>query len=169
MTDQDDRERLALIVKPLIEESYNRREPVDTRRFVDAILAAGFSHSAKANGPTTTTTPPKAEEETEPEVRPVLARDVVPYHWALWCSIEDGKPFANTICAVRWTEDRRHLWFMLDSHNFLKAAPDEVLELIPQESATASIREGCKRDHAALFAAQPTQADAGEGAAGVEG
>lgn len=32
-----------------------------------------------------------------PEMRKVLARDVVQYEWAIWCSIEDGEPFANVV------------------------------------------------------------------------
>lgn len=64
----------------------------------------------------------------------VLARDVVPFEWALWCTGEGGgrEPFANTIVAVRWEPSGR-LSFMLDTHNFLSADPDDELELVPLE------------------------------------
>lgn len=66
----------------------------------------------------------------DPTFVSVRARDVKPYHYAIWCSIEGGQPFANAICHVRWSEDGHFLWFGLDSHNSYKADPDEVLELI---------------------------------------
>lgn len=67
----------------------------------------------------------------KPEVVRVRAGDVEPYEWALWCRVEGGEPFANQIVGRRVSEDGAHLWFMLDSHNFLRTTPDEVLELIP--------------------------------------
>lgn len=66
-----------------------------------------------------------------PETKKVKARDVKPYEWALWCSIMGSEPFANDIVSVHPSECGAYLWFMLDSHNFLKATPDEELELIP--------------------------------------
>jgi hypothetical protein len=66
----------------------------------------------------------------EPPSEQVKAIDVLPFHWALWCSIADGKPFANDIVAVRWTEDDQRLRFMLDTHNFIFALPDEEMTLI---------------------------------------
>ena len=72
--------------------------------------------------------------ETEPESVTLKARDLKPYHYGLWSSIEGGKPFSNTICSIRWSEDGEHLWFMLESHNFYKVAPDEDIEVIPERS-----------------------------------
>jgi hypothetical protein len=68
---------------------------------------------------------------TDPATVKIVARDVKPYHYALWSSICGGKPFANSICHVSWSEDGEKLWFGLDSFNTLSAAPDEELELIP--------------------------------------
>lgn len=67
----------------------------------------------------------------KPETERVIARDVKPYEWAQWCSIAGGPPFANDIVSVKPADDGVHLWFMLDSFNFMKVKPDDVLELIP--------------------------------------
>ena len=70
---------------------------------------------------------------TEPEFVKVLARDVVPYLYGVWSSVAGGEPFANQIVHMMWTEDGEHLWFGLESHNMVKARPDEVLELVPMK------------------------------------
>lgn len=70
---------------------------------------------------------------SDPKTVKVKARDVVPYLYGDWSSVADGEPFANQIVRIRWSEDGEHLWFGLDSHNFMKARPDEVLELVPME------------------------------------
>ena len=67
---------------------------------------------------------------TEPEFVKVLARDVVPYLYGVWSSVADGDPFANQIVHMKWSEDSEHLWFGLETHNTVKARPDEVLELV---------------------------------------
>ena len=59
----------------------------------------------------------------------VRARDVKPYHYGIWSST-GGEPFANCICIVKWSEDGKHLRFMLESHNFFEAAPDEEVEVV---------------------------------------
>lgn len=58
------------------------------------------------------------------------AIDVTPYEHAIWCVVVDGEPFANTIVLRRWSDDGTKIWFMLDSHNFLSAAPDEEIDVI---------------------------------------
>ncbi len=70
-----------------------------------------------------------------PELVKVKAIDVKPDRWAEWCSVGGGAPYANVICHRRWSEDGKSIWFMLESHNFLNALPDEVLELVPYRSA----------------------------------
>lgn len=70
----------------------------------------------------------------EPKTTMVRARDIKPYHYALWCRIQDGKPFCNDICGVRWSEDGKKLWFMLESHNFFDAEPDEMVEVVEVKS-----------------------------------
>ena len=67
---------------------------------------------------------------TEPDFVKVLARDVVPYCYGVWSSVANGEPFANQIVHMRWSEDGEHLWFGLESHNTMKARPDEMLELV---------------------------------------
>ena len=66
----------------------------------------------------------------EPATVSVRARDVRPYHYALWCSVAGGEPFANPIVHVKWGSDRS-VCFMLGSFNFDFHEPDAVLELIP--------------------------------------
>lgn len=61
----------------------------------------------------------------------VKATEVKPFHYGIWCSIEDGKPFVNTIVITRWADDGKYIRYMLDTHNFDRAEPDEILELVP--------------------------------------
>lgn len=103
------------------------------------------------------------DAEAPPELRKVLARDVVPDEWAVWCRFTDDefygrKPFANTIEYVTWSEDGEHLWFTLGTHNFKKVRPDELLELVPvaPPSYDTEERRRQRRDkHAALIVARP--------------
>ena len=67
---------------------------------------------------------------TESESVSILARDVVPYRYGVWSSVAGEEPFANQIVHMRWSEDGEHLWFGLETHNTVKARPDEVLELV---------------------------------------
>ena len=67
---------------------------------------------------------------TEPTFVTMKARDLKPYHYGLWSSVEGGKPFSNTICVIRWSEDGEHLWLGLESHNSYKAKPDEEIEVV---------------------------------------
>jgi hypothetical protein len=58
------------------------------------------------------------------------AIDVTPYEHAVWCVIANGEPFANDVVCRRWSEDGATISFMLESHNFMSAAPDEEIEVI---------------------------------------
>jgi hypothetical protein len=69
-------------------------------------------------------------EQDGPSTVMVRARDIKPYHYAVWCRFENGKPFCNAICSARWSEDGKKLWFMLESHNFFDAEPDEMVEVV---------------------------------------
>lgn len=68
----------------------------------------------------------------EPVTVQIRARDVRPYHYALWCSVGGSPPFANDIVHVGWHSDGRVVW-MLDSFNFDFHDPDEVIELVVVE------------------------------------
>jgi hypothetical protein len=97
-----------------------------------------------------------------PPTTTIKAIDVKPHYWAQWCTIEGyPEPFANTIVSVKWSEDGQHLWFMLDTHNFLKASPDEELELIPQDvtQRPVSTLQRIDRDHLELLTNRPTKPD----------
>lgn len=61
------------------------------------------------------------------------AIDVTPLEHGIWCSIMDGKPFVNTIVLRKWTDDGKKIVFMLDSHNFISAEPDEEIEVVEKE------------------------------------
>jgi hypothetical protein len=94
---------------------------------------------------------------TEPKTVRIRATDVRPYRWALWCSVDGGEPFANPIEGRRWSEDGQHIWFMLDTHNFYKAAPDDEIELIPVvPSFSAELLADIEADDARRFGSRPT-------------
>lgn len=67
----------------------------------------------------------------KPETVMVKAPEVKPYHYGLWCSIEDGKPFVNTFVGAKWSDDGSKVLYMLDTHNFLSVAHDEMVEVVP--------------------------------------
>ena len=92
----------------------------------------------------------------------VKAIDVIPYRWSLWCTVGDcPDPFANEIVRRRWSEDGQHIWFMLESHNFLKAAPDDELELVPIRKGAYSedFLARTAAEDAARIANRPTVVD----------
>lgn len=68
--------------------------------------------------------------EVEPEQIEVRAINIVPYEHALWCTVGDSKPFANTIARRSWSEDGESIWFMLDTHNFAKYKPTEMVRVV---------------------------------------
>jgi len=96
-------------------------------------------------------------KENPPPTEKVIAANIVPHQWGLWCSIENGKPFINDIETARWDEEDGSLWFLLGSFNFLNARPDEELHLVriadPSRSATMVAQD--VREHRALIAAGP--------------
>jgi hypothetical protein len=75
---------------------------------------------------------------TTPETKPIRAIDVIPYRWGVWCQIENGKPFTNVIEHLSWSDDGQHIWFALGTHNFHKAEPYEMLDLVPCEPGIMS-------------------------------
>lgn len=87
------------------------------------------------------------------------AVDIVPYHYGIWCTVEGGAPFTNHIVGVSWSDEGDALWFMLDSHNFLKAAPTEEIEVVPLAPETSSWHAATLaraiEDHRATIAKRP--------------
>ncbi|MFA5053441.1 MAG: hypothetical protein WC565_05245 [Parcubacteria group bacterium] len=81
------------------------------------------------------------------------AIDVRPYAYALWCCIEDGVPFANDIVCRRWSDDGKHIWWMLDTHNFAKYEPDELVEVIELENPW--LPSDFEAEHEAFLAKRP--------------
>ena len=78
---------------------------------------------------------------TEPTFVTMKARDLKPYHYGLWSSMEGGRPFSNTICVIRWSEDAEHLWLGLESHNSYKAKPDDEIEVVVEAGLYSKTRE----------------------------
>lgn len=76
-----------------------------------------------------------------PEETEVFASDVRPYEWARWDSIESSEPFSNTIVSVKPSDCGEFLWFMLETHTFFKARPNDVLKLIRVASTGGGVME----------------------------
>jgi len=66
----------------------------------------------------------------EPKIKQVRALEVVPHFHGIWCSIQDGEPFVNEIAMRKWSDDGKQIWFMLESHNFVSAEPDELMRVV---------------------------------------
>jgi len=85
------------------------------------------------------------------------AIDVTPYEHGIWCSVEGGDPFVNTIVLRKWSEDGSQVVFMLDSHNFLFAKPDEEIEVVEASSTFYNAEFQAKRlaEDAKTMASKP--------------
>ena len=84
--------------------------------------------------------------DTEPTFVSILAKDVKPYHYGVWSSVEGGAPYANCICNIRWSDDGKFLWFGLESLNYYRAAPLDVIELV--DFSDNNLWEGSRQRHA---------------------
>ena len=87
---------------------------------------------------------------TEPVQVRKRAIDVTPYEHSIWCMFCGGEPFANTIVHRTWSEDGTQVVFMLDSHNFLFAKPDEEIDIVENKTLfyNAEQQARCLRDDA---------------------
>lgn len=72
----------------------------------------------------------KTEEPTQITMKAI---DVVPHKYGLWCSVGNGEPYVNPFCHRKWSEDGESIWFMLESHNFYNAKPDEDMKVVERE------------------------------------
>jgi hypothetical protein len=81
----------------------------------------------------------------DPTFVTVRARDVKPYHYGIWSST-GGEPFANCICAVKWSDDGEHLLFILESHGFYRVTPDEEVEVV--DLTSNPVWEWSRKKHA---------------------
>jgi len=61
------------------------------------------------------------------------AIDVTPLDHGIWCTVCDSEPFVNAIVLRKWSEDGKKIWFMLDTHNFMDADPDEEIDVVEIE------------------------------------
>lgn len=93
---------------------------------------------------------------SEPEQVEVRAIDIHPYEAAIWCTIADSEPFANTIEHRGWSEDGERIWFMLGSHNFYDAKPDDMVSVVLCTPAYAPPRPFSEQyDNEVFLAARP--------------
>lgn len=85
------------------------------------------------------------------------ALDVTPYEHSIWCTVGGGEPFANTIVLRRWSEDGKQVVFMLDTHNFLFADPDEEIDVVENEQPfyNREMQQKCLREDAERMRAHP--------------
>jgi len=94
-----------------------------------------------------------------PAMQKVHAIDVRPYRWGIWCRVGDNpKPFTNAIESRRWSDDGQTIWFMLGTHNFHNARPDEELTLVPMEESRYVDYSREEAEHAQFLAERPTHA-----------
>lgn len=71
--------------------------------------------------------------ETEPVQIEKRAIDITPYEHGVWCTVDGGKPFVNEIVHRKWSSDGQVI-FMLDSHNFIFADPEEMILVVETSS-----------------------------------
>jgi hypothetical protein len=95
--------------------------------------------------------------EAAPKTEKVRAIDVKPYEWGIWCTVGDGKggksePFVNAIESRKWSDDGKRIWFLLGTHNFQDATPDEEMDLVPMSRP----KFAPENDQAAFVAKRPT-------------
>lgn len=81
------------------------------------------------------------------------AIDVVPYLYGIWCTVADSEPFINTVATRRWSEDGKKIWFMLDSHNFMSAEPEEEIDVVERKPTCSNdlLQDVLRRDREAMM------------------
>ena len=74
------------------------------------------------------------EQDAPPPLVTMKAIDVRPYLYAVWCTVgDDPKPFANDLVHRKWSDDGEFIWWMLDSFNFVKHKPDDLVQVVQIE------------------------------------
>lgn len=72
-----------------------------------------------------------SEEPTQIEKRAI---DVTPYEHGVWCTVAGNEPFVNEIVLRKWSDDGTQIIFMLDTHNFIFADPDENILVVEKST-----------------------------------
>lgn len=90
---------------------------------------------------------------TEPKEVMKRAMEVTPYQHGLYCTIGGGDPFVNIFVIRRWSEDGKKIIFMMDSHNFLFAEPDEEIQVVEVKPTCSDdlLNDILKRDIEAMM------------------
>lgn len=87
--------------------------------------------------------------QSEPVIVKKRAVDVTPHLHGIYCTVGDSKPFVNEIVLRRWSEDGKKIWFMLNTHNFDCARPEEemdVVEIVPDPDLARLLPEFLEKD-----------------------
>ena len=91
----------------------------------------------------------------EPKRVKIKAIDIIPYHYGLYCSIENGEPFVNDFVHRMWSESKRDtIIFMLDTHNFVQYRSHELVEVVPLDTSRNSesfLKNIIKSDREKMF------------------
>lgn len=95
--------------------------------------------------------------EADHEFVKVKAIDILPNHYALWCSV-GGDPFPNDIGERQWSDDGEFIYFILESLNTLRLRPDQEASLIKlNPSDEVKVREEGRQ--AAFVASRPKKVE----------
>jgi hypothetical protein len=92
----------------------------------------------------------EVEVPTKPRTETTRAIDVMPYRYGIWCTVNGRAPFVNAVVRCSWSKDRKEICFVLDSMNFDRYAPDELIEVVPlddYDKLSASMRTRIEREH----------------------
>jgi hypothetical protein len=88
------------------------------------------------------------------------AIDVTPYLHGVRASFasEPGRVFTTEIAGRSWADDGEAIWFMLETHNFMKHAPDEMIEVVElNTSCPADLLDRVLRRDAEEMRSRPGQ------------
>lgn len=91
---------------------------------------------------------------TQSKIVKKMAIDITPYQHRYPCYVEDRYCEIDVV-RRRWSEDGDHIYFMLDNHCFVKAKPDEELEVIEHEVLCSQVIQRVLEEDAEKMAHKP--------------
>ena len=71
--------------------------------------------------------------EEKPVVVQKKAIDLTPHFHALWCTVGGSEPMPVEIVLRSWSDSGELIQFMLDTHNFFSAEPDELVRVVEMQ------------------------------------
>lgn len=87
---------------------------------------------------------------SEPIIVQKRAIDVTPYVHGIWCSVAGSEPFVTEIAFRTWTDDGEQIRVMLETHNFMRWEPNELVDVV-------EIVPGCSVRQLSIFLAQDAE------------